>query len=117
MARYLIVVLAVALCLTAAPQRARPDEDGDPEPSGGPASKGLRALEGKWTVTRAVFGGREMKAPPGLTYEFAGGKLTRTMPLGKKGGDNKQLLDVKVDLSKKPHRITLTPQNGGVIQS
>jgi uncharacterized protein (TIGR03067 family) len=110
MAKHL--ALAVGLCLALA-YDVRSD-DVDPEPPGSSA-KALRELKGTWTVTRAVFGKREAKAPPGMTYCFDDDRLVRVMPFGK--GDNKQTFKVKLDLSKKPHRITMTPENGGAVQS
>src|SRR5262249_12728345 len=103
--------LAVSLCCLSLAAPARPDDDPEP-PAGG---KALRELKGTWMVTRAVFGGREAKAPPGLTYAFDGGKLVRTAPVGK--GDNRQAYKVKLDTSKKPYKITMTPENGGKAQT
>jgi uncharacterized protein (TIGR03067 family) len=107
MAKYLtLVVLCVALV-------AQARSEDDPEPPGG--GKALRELKGTWTVTRALFGNRESKAPPGLTYAFGGDKLTRKTPFGK--GNNNLTFKVKLDTSKKPYRITMTPENGGNAQS
>jgi uncharacterized protein (TIGR03067 family) len=94
----------------------------DPEPPGD-AKAELKKLKGTWTVTKAVFGGREAKAPPGMTYTlmtytFDGDKLTRTTPFGKvytndkgKGIDErKQAYKVKIDTKKKPYTIEMIPE-------
>jgi uncharacterized protein (TIGR03067 family) len=103
MTKYLAPV--VILCVALAPQ-ARP---ADPEPPGSSA-KVQRELKGTWTVTKGIFGGRESKAPPGLTYAFDGDKLVRDAPFGK---GNKMTYKVKIDASKKPYKITMTPEGGG----
>lgn len=103
------VALIAALFVALAPA-ARAD---DPEPPGG-SGKALKDLKGTWTVTRAIFGGREGKVPAGMTYAFDGDKLTRSIPFGKGNGD--LVSTVKIDAKKKPYRITLTPQNEGVAQ-
>jgi uncharacterized protein (TIGR03067 family) len=79
----------------------------DPEPATTKAE--LKKLKGTWTVTKAVWGKREAKAPPGMTYAFDGDKLTRTTPLGK--GAGKQTFKVKIDTKKKPYKITMTPED------
>jgi uncharacterized protein (TIGR03067 family) len=109
----------LALCALVTAGRS---DDVDPEPPGGSA-EALRALKGTWTVTRGVFGNRESKAPPGLTYTFDGDKLTRALPFGKAKGnvkgkdDGKQTYKVKLDTKKKPYQITMTPDGGGQAQS
>src|SRR5262245_38320344 len=88
---------------------AAPGADPDPEPPDGGKAE-LKKLKGEWTVTSAVFGGREMKAPPGMTYTFDGDKLTRTTPFGKAVDGRKQTFKVKLDTKKKPHTIELIPE-------
>src|SRR5262245_38253439 len=46
----------------------------------------LKKLQGTWTVTKAMMGKREFKAPPGLTYTFDGDRLTQQTPLPKLAG-------------------------------
>jgi uncharacterized protein (TIGR03067 family) len=114
--------MSVLLALGGLAVLAARADDPDPEPPGG-ANAELRKLKGTWTVTKAVFNKREIKAPPGLSYTFEGNKLTRTMPLGKlkvnvKGkGDNKQTYKVKIDTKKKPYKIEMTPDGGGKAMS
>jgi len=105
-----VVSLALFFC---AASSARAEDDDDPEPGGG-SSQAQRALKGTWTVTKAVFLGRETKAPPGMTYAFERDKLVRTTPFGKGGNQN---YEVKIDARKKPYRITMTPEGGGKAQS
>jgi uncharacterized protein (TIGR03067 family) len=107
--RYAMALLA--LCALAA-LAGRGD---DPEPPGGGNAE-LKKLKGTWTVTKAVFGKRELKAPPGLTYTFDGDKLTRSMPIGKlkgnvKGkGDRELKYKVRIATKKKPHTIEMMPE-------
>jgi uncharacterized protein (TIGR03067 family) len=90
-------------------------DDPCPEPPGGGKAE-LKNLKGKWTVTKAVFKNRELRAPPGLTYTFDGDKLTRTTPIGKgkgniKGKDDRSIkYKVKLDTKKKPYKIEMIPE-------
>jgi len=95
-----------ALCALAAAGRAD-----DPEPPGG--LTGLRALKGTWVVSRALYKGREVKVPPGVTYAFDGAGLTWTMPADKIVGERKQTFRVKVNTAKKPHTIELVAKGEG----
>jgi uncharacterized protein (TIGR03067 family) len=89
----------VALALSVFAVAARADDD-DPEPPGGSS---LRALRGKWTVTRRVFRGKEMKTSAATaTYEFDGAKVT--VDTGKLHYTAK----VKVDAKKKPAMLELS---------
>src|SRR5262245_16647123 len=91
----------LALCALAA-LAGRAD---DPEPDTTKAE--LKKLQGTWTVTKRVLGGREAKAPAGLIYTFDGDKVTRRFaaPEGKAGG--RQVLTVTIDTAKTPHRLTM----------
>jgi uncharacterized protein (TIGR03067 family) len=100
-----VILTGALLVLAATEVRSRGD---DPEPPAG-AKAELAKLKGTWTVTKAVWGKREAKAPPGMTYAFDGDKLTRTTPLGK--GAGKQTFKVKIDTKKKPYKITMTPED------
>src|SRR5262245_65809988 len=97
----------LALCALAA-LAGRAD---DPEPPGGMTAE-LKKLKGTWTVTRALFGKRELKAPPGMTYTFDGEKLTRSLPpFGKVGkGDRTVKYKVKLTTKKKPYTIEMIPE-------
>jgi uncharacterized protein (TIGR03067 family) len=73
----------------------------------------LKALKGNWAVTKIVNFNREMKGPEGMNFIFEGNKLTRTMPPIKGKESDKLTYKVKIDTSKKPYKITMTPDAGG----
>jgi uncharacterized protein (TIGR03067 family) len=84
----------------------------DPEPP----DKGLRELKGTWTVTKVLFRGRELKSPDeAATWVFDGRKLTQTFPPNKRKGKEatETTYKVKLDTSKKPYKLTATPEAGG----
>jgi uncharacterized protein (TIGR03067 family) len=80
----------------------------DPEPQ---EETSLRTLKGTWIATKAIIKGREHKVAEGSTFNFENDQLTRTVPAGKNVG--KFIYKVKLDTLKKPHKITLTPVDGG----
>jgi uncharacterized protein (TIGR03067 family) len=95
MRRAFVVALALSVFVVA----ARADDD-DPEPPGGSS---LRALRGKWTVTRRIFRGKEMKTnAAAATYEFDGDKVTVDT------GKLHYVAKVKVDAKKKPATLELS---------
>lgn len=78
------------------------DDKDDPEPPGSSAGI-LRKLKGSWTVSHAIFKGKDVKPPKNMTYLFDGDKMTIDTGLGK--GQAKK---VKIDARKRPFAITLT---------
>lgn len=100
-------MIAVGLLLGLATLAGRADCP-DPEPPGGGAE--LKKLKGSWTVTRAQIGKRDVKVASGMTYTFAGDKLTRTLNTGKVKKPRTFTFKIKLDTKKKPYKIEMIPE-------
>jgi uncharacterized protein (TIGR03067 family) len=92
-----IPVVATLLAVTYA-------QSGDPN--------ALKKLDGRWKIQSAEKGGQA--APPGfkeaVTFIFAGDKLT--LHFKSEGKEDKKVSAIKIDASKKPHHIDITPESG-----
>jgi uncharacterized protein (TIGR03067 family) len=97
MRRILIVVLALAVVTVA---RAADD---DPEPPGGQTV--LRKLQGKWTVVRRTYKGRDLKSSVVPTYAFAGDKVTMD------NGRLTYVAKVKIDAKARPLSLVMTRED------
>ena len=89
---------SLLLALSLSPALARGDDNPEP-PKGGPE---LRKLQGKWTVTRRVFRGKDVPSNTVQTYEFVGNKLTMD------NGKFKYVATVKANVKNKPAVLELT---------
>jgi uncharacterized protein (TIGR03067 family) len=98
MRRAFFVVLALSAVVAV---RAADD---NPEPPGKGGAE-LRKLKGKWTVTRRVFRGTELKGGVTATYEFNGDKVTID------NGRLKYVAKVKADVKNKPAMLELTRED------
>ena len=95
-----LVVLALFVL---SPLLARADDDPEPPGKGGPV---LRKLRGKWTVTRMISKGKELKTPKSApVYVFDGDKVTY------EGGKLTYSAKVKVDAKSKVHVLEMTRED------
>jgi uncharacterized protein (TIGR03067 family) len=76
------------------------------------AKKELKQLEGTWKIVSGEKGGKP--APPGeldaLRLIFSGDKLTVQISAG--GKEDKKVASLKIDPTKKPKHLDITPDDG-----
>jgi uncharacterized protein (TIGR03067 family) len=72
----------------------------------------LKKLEGRWKIQSAEKGGEPAPAEfkEAITFIFSGDKLTLHFQI--KGKEDKKISSLKIDTSKKPSRIDITPDDG-----
>ncbi len=77
---------------------------------GGGAKKDQEQIQGTWEATEMVMNGRPApdEVRKGITFTFAGDKMTLTGP----GGIGKREYQFKLDPTKKPKAIDTIPQEG-----